>query len=72
VKVPAGQFDAIRIEYEGRFTRSDGGSYAKVTETLWWAPAAARAVKVRYAETDFSYRPFSEITTELTAHTRPH
>jgi hypothetical protein len=71
VTVPAGTFDAVKIAYEGRFTRSDGGSYAKVTQTSWWAPAAARVVKTRYAETDFSYRPFSDITTELTAHVRP-
>ena len=71
VSVPAGKFDAIKIDYEGRFTRSEGGSHAKVVQTSWWAPAAGRVVKTRYAETDFSYWPFSDITSELTAHTRP-
>lgn len=71
VVVPAGKFEAFKIEYDGRFTQSDGPGYAKVTQTSWWAPAVGRSVKTRYAETDFSYRPFSDITGELTAHTRP-
>ena len=50
VKVPAGEFDAFRIEYSG-FWNSDSNrrpNTGRLTTTNWYAPAARGVVKVEF------------------------
>jgi hypothetical protein len=68
VTVPAGKFQAVKIEYDGGFNRSEGGGYARATSTIWYAADVKRSVKSRYAESDFSNRPFSDINRELVSY----
>lgn len=45
VVVPAGRFNALRIEYDG-FVLTSGGWYGRITETYWYAPSARADVKL--------------------------
>lgn len=46
VKVPAGEFDAFKIEYKGFWNNDTNRSSGRVKTTSWYAPAARSPVKV--------------------------
>jgi hypothetical protein len=52
ITVPAGTFQAFRIEYEGKFTSRQGGRSWTGThkETAWYAPAVMRIVRREFEQ----------------------
>jgi len=48
VKVPAGEFDAFKIEYKGSWNNDTNGRNGRLMQTTWFAPAARAAVKVEF------------------------
>jgi hypothetical protein len=61
VRVPAGEFDAWRIETEPA-TVGTGGTSAVVTCTFWYSPQSLRAVKMQY---DTAYNFWGQPTSEI-------
>ncbi|WP_174904535.1 hypothetical protein [Burkholderia pseudomultivorans] len=45
VTVPAGTFDAIRIDGHGSWEKLDGRAHAGATLTIWYAPSVKRIVR---------------------------
>lgn len=68
VTVPAGTFDAVRIECNGFWNRVFGGAFSgRVIETHWYAPKISRLLKTQY--TDYNSGSggiFNKTQTELT------
>lgn len=53
ITVPAGSFDAVRIECSGYWNRVFGGTFGgRTKEVVWYAPAATRMVKYEYTSYD--------------------
>ena len=53
VSVPAGEFEAYRVDCKGHWTRIfDGVGYGRIEDSSWYAPAVKRMVK--YSMVDFS------------------
>lgn len=48
VRVPAGEFDAFKIEYKGFFNNETTRGNGRIRQTLWYAPAAKTVVKTEY------------------------
>jgi len=73
ITVPAGEFDALKLEvealYHGEEPNSPGGS-GQLTETLWFAPAVNNFVKLDYRDTDWNGRIFNRDSWELTTYVR--
>ena len=46
VKTEAGEFDAFKIEIEGRWNNRGSGNSGRYLETQWYAPSAKRVVKI--------------------------
>jgi hypothetical protein len=66
IKVEAGEFDAFRIKFSGRWTRTeDGAANGESDLTYWYAPSAKRAVKIDYLEKTVRGSPWSQSSTEL-------
>lgn len=59
VRVPAGEFDAFKLERKGNW-RLSVGETGETTETYWYAPAARTIVKAEYRA-----RHMPETTTDL-------
>jgi hypothetical protein len=51
VKVPAGEFDAFKIEYKGYWNNDSLGASGRLVITSWYAPAAKSIVKNEYDDT---------------------
>jgi hypothetical protein len=51
VKVPAGEFDAFKIEYKGYWNNDRINRNGRITQTSWFAPAARATVKTEYDDT---------------------
>lgn len=53
VSVPAGSFQALRVEHSGSYNASDGDYQwsGRIRETYWYAPAVRRIVKREYQDT---------------------
>ena len=69
VKVPAGEFDAYRIECKGHWTRVFGGtSRTSYQQTLWYAPAIRNQVKSVYEDFKPNGSPNNKSITELVEH----
>jgi hypothetical protein len=70
ITVPAGEFDAIKVEvvayYQGEEAGNRGGS-GNSKETVWYAPAVNNFVKLEYQDTDWRGRIFNRDQWELTA-----
>jgi hypothetical protein len=68
VKVPAGEFDALKVVvdalYNGEETNSNGGS-GHLTETIWFVPELNNFVKLDYHDTDWQGRIFNRDSWEL-------
>lgn len=73
IKVPAGEFDAIKVEvsaiYRGEETGSPGGS-GQLTETLWYVPEVNSFVKLDYHDSDWNGRIFNRDNWELMSFVR--
>lgn len=69
IKVPAGEFDAMKVEvvayYSIEMVNSRGGS-GRSKETVWYAPAVKNFVKLEYEDTDGNGRTFNRDEWELT------
>lgn len=53
VSVPAGSFDAVKIECSGFWNRVYGGTYSgRQKETVWYAPSVSRLVKSEFHNYD--------------------
>jgi hypothetical protein len=48
VKVPAGEFDAFKIEYKGYWNNYGTGASGPLVLTNWYAPSAKNIVKSEY------------------------
>lgn len=70
VTVPAGEFDAIRVEvssyYQGEETGQRGGTGLS-RETVWYAPAVNNFVRLEYQDTDWRGNIYNRDIWELTA-----
>lgn len=67
VKVPAGEFTAIKITKEGRYQSTSGGSSGtgRIKSTLWYVPEIKNAVKFSYEDSNWNGGLNSRDTTEL-------
>ncbi|MFS2004689.1 hypothetical protein ACEN9F_13790 [Duganella sp. CT11-25] len=73
VKVPAGEFEALKIVvealYNGEEVGSNGGS-GHLTETVWFVPELNNFVKLDYQDTDWQGRIFNRDSWELLSYVR--
>lgn len=51
VKVPAGEFDAYKIEYKGYWNNDRNNRNGRVAQTAWFAPAARATVRTEFDDT---------------------
>lgn len=69
ITVPAGEFDAIKVEvvsyYQGEEVGTRGGS-GQSKETAWYAPAVNNFVKLEYQDTNWQGTIFNRDQWELT------
>ena len=66
VTVPAGTFDAVRIECSGFWTRVfNGTGSGRQTEAQWYAPSINRFVKSQFSDTFGGGAPNTKNQTEL-------
>ena len=66
VTVPAGTFDAVRVECAGYWTRVFEGNFTgRFTETIWYAPKVNRGVRSQYFDSYSSGSPNNKTQTEL-------
>lgn len=69
VQVPAGEFDAYRIECKGFWTLVFGGNATgSFQQTVWYAPAIRNQVKSIFEDRRPSGTPNNKIITELVEH----
>jgi len=73
IKVPAGEFDALKVVviayYQGEETGSRGGS-GQLHETLWFVPEVNNFVKLDYHDTDWNGSTYNRDSWELLSYTR--
>jgi hypothetical protein len=73
IRVPAGEFDAIKIvveaTYRGEETGSNGGG-GQLTETVWFVPEVNNFVKLDYRDTDWQGRIYNRDSWELMSFVR--
>ncbi len=67
VRVPAGNFRALRVEHEGRYMASESGYTwsGKIREIYWYAPSAGRVVMREYRDTKGDGGPWDQWRDEL-------
>ncbi|NVD70037.1 hypothetical protein HUX88_05640 [Duganella sp. BJB1802] len=73
VKVPAGEFDALKIAVVGYFQGeqvSRRGGSGQLNETVWYAPAVNNYVKLEYNDTNLQGHPHNRHLWELTDYAR--
>ncbi|WP_432380552.1 hypothetical protein [Duganella sp. P38] len=69
VRVPAGEFEALKIVVEARYGAADSGAPGgQLTETVWFVPALKHYVKLEYQDSDAQGRLYSRDSWELTAY----
>lgn len=72
IKVPAGEFDALKVVVDAAY-RDDGADNdgnGKLTETIWFVPEINNFVKLDYRETDKQGRIANRDSWELTSYVR--
>ncbi|MBV7537157.1 DUF3108 domain-containing protein [Duganella sp. sic0402] len=70
VRVPAGEFEALKIVIEARYGAVDSGADSgNLTETVWFVPALNNYVKLDYLDTDAQGRLYSRDSWELMSYT---
>ena len=66
VRVPAGEFEALKIVIEARYGAVDSGADSgNLSETVWFVPALNNYVKLEYQDTDAQGRLYSRDSWEL-------
>lgn len=65
VTVPAGTFDAFKIEYQGSFTRSGSFGTGSMHSVYWYAPAVKRIVREEYRDTTTTGQRWDQHVTVL-------
>ena len=66
VIVPAGSFDAVRVECSGFWNRVfEGTSRGRQAEVYWYAPKISRQVKYQYRDWDPYGSTYNRVQTEL-------
>lgn len=69
VRVPAGEFDALKIVIEAQYGATDGSSAkGRLTETVWFVPMLNNYVKLEYQDADAQGRLYSRDSWELTTY----
>lgn len=69
VKVPAGEFDAYRIECKGFWNLVVGGNASGTfQQTLWYAPAVRNQIRLVFEDRRPNGQPNNKIITELVEH----
>lgn len=69
VRVPAGEFEALKIVVEAQYGAVDGSAHGgRLTETVWFVPALNHYVKLDYQDRDAQGRLYSRDSWELTAY----
>jgi hypothetical protein len=70
VRVPAGEFEALKIVVDADYGAADSGTPGgHLTETVWFVPALNHYVKLEYQDSDAQGRLYSRDSWELTAYT---
>jgi hypothetical protein len=73
IKVPAGEFDAIKVVVDARYRGETAGGKddtGQLTETVWFVPEINNFVKLDYLEADAQGRIANRDSWELTSHVR--
>jgi hypothetical protein len=66
VRVPAGEFEALKIVVEAHYGAADtGAAGGQLTETVWFVPALNNYVKLEYQDSDAQGRLYSRDSWEL-------
>lgn len=65
VRVPAGEFEALKIVVDAQYADATGANGGKLTETVWFVPALNNYVKLDYQDIDTQGRPYSRDSWEL-------
>jgi hypothetical protein len=69
VRVPAGEFEALKIVIDAQYGAVDGSAGGgRLTETVWFVPALNNYVKLDYQDSDAQGRLYSRDSWELTAY----
>jgi hypothetical protein len=50
IKVPAGEFETVKIEYKGFFNNDSGGGNGTLKMTNWYSPKAKTIVKTQFED----------------------
>lgn len=72
IKVPAGEFDALKVVVDAAYRDAgvDNDGNGKLTETIWFVPEINNFVKLDYRETDKQGRIANRDSWELTSYVR--
>ncbi|TFW18797.1 hypothetical protein [Duganella callida] len=65
VKVPAGEFDALKIVVDAQYGADGSQEGGQMTETVWFVPALNNFVKLEYRDADRQGRLYSRDAWEL-------
>jgi hypothetical protein len=69
VRVPAGEFEALKIVVEAQYGAPDGSAVkGHLTETVWFVPMLNNYVKLEYQDADAQGRLYSRDSWELTTY----
>ena len=72
IKVPAGEFDALKVVVDARYRAEGAGADndGQLTETIWFVPELNNFAKLDYLETDKQGRIANRDSWELTSYVR--
>lgn len=73
VRVPAGEFDALKVVVEATYSAEDSftkNGSGQLTETVWFVPELNNFVKLDYRDTDWQGRLYNRDSWELTSYVR--
>jgi hypothetical protein len=70
VRVPAGEFDALKVTIDAQYADAQGRPGGKLTETVWFVPALNNYVRLDFQDSDAEGRLYSRDSWELTAYAR--
>jgi hypothetical protein len=65
VRVPAGEFEALKVVIDAQYADANGTLGGKLSETVWFVPALNNYVKLDYQDSDAQGRLYSRDSWEL-------
>lgn len=72
VRVPAGEFRALKVVHTARYNMTDEKHYwggyiwsGDIRETYWYAPGAKRVIRMEYSDTGYESAPYDKLRDEL-------